>query len=348
MAAARPSPTSRRSAGRQRRDRRPGAERPASGARGDGAAGLRGGDRARLSRDRADPPAAGRGAAAGAARLRAAEAAAGASTRPSSASCARRWRRRRGCGRAPRSTSRRAPRPPHIVERLEAMAARAQAVAMVAPDHPTVTAAVEALRDARRRRSSRCCRTSRPGCARAMSGVNNRKVGRTAAWMVARAARAAGQGRGLRRQPPLRRARAARDRVPRLLPRERAGVRGARDAGEPRDPADHPRGDAVAAAPAPGPRRAASSPAAAWRARSRRCARRAWRAAGGGGAGDHPGLARGAGRGADHHGDRHAAARALPRAGGADDRAGSATARPRRRGRPSCRSTSTCRRTSDG
>ena len=64
-------------------------------------------------------------------------------------------------------------RPATSSSALEAMAARAQAVAMVAPDHPTVTAAVEALRDRgvagvraavglRRRGARGLCRAQQP------------------------------------------------------------------------------------------------------------------------------------------------------------------------------------------
>ena len=110
-----------------------------------------------------------------------------------------------------------------VLAALAALARRVQAVAMVAPDHPSVTAAVEALRDRgvpvfallsdfARRGARGLCRHRQP-------------QGRAAppAWMVARAAPAAGQGRGLRRQPPLPRPRAARDRLPLLLPRACAG-----------------------------------------------------------------------------------------------------------------------------
>lgn len=77
--------------------------------------------------------------------------------------------------------------PAHIVEQLEAMAARVQAVAMVAPDHPTVSAAVEALR-ARGVPVYALLSDFAPGVREGYVGVNNRKVGRTAAWMVAHAA----------------------------------------------------------------------------------------------------------------------------------------------------------------
>ena len=84
---------------------------------------------------------------------------------------------------------------------------------------------------------------------------------------------AAGQGRDLRRRPPLARARAARNRVPQLLPRVRAAVRRARHAGQPRDPAADLRGDAGPPVAPPGSASASTWRAAGWRARSPRCAR---------------------------------------------------------------------------
>jgi LacI family transcriptional regulator len=82
--------------------------------------------------------------------------------------------------------------PAHVVERLEAMAARAQAVAMVAPDHPTVTAAVEALR-ARGIAVFSLLSEFAAGVREGYVGLNNRKVGRTAAWMLAQAAERPGK-----------------------------------------------------------------------------------------------------------------------------------------------------------
>jgi LacI family transcriptional regulator len=82
--------------------------------------------------------------------------------------------------------------PAHIVERLEAMAARAQAVAMVAPDHPTVSASVEQLRQ-RGVAVFALLSDFAPGVRDGYVGLNNRKVGRTAAWMVAQAAERPGK-----------------------------------------------------------------------------------------------------------------------------------------------------------
>jgi LacI family transcriptional regulator len=82
--------------------------------------------------------------------------------------------------------------PAHIVERLEAMGGRAQAVAMVAPDHPMVSAAVERLR-ARGVPVFALLSDFAAGVRAGYVGVNNRKVGRTAAWMLARAAGGSGK-----------------------------------------------------------------------------------------------------------------------------------------------------------
>lgn len=78
-----------------------------------------------------------------------------------------------------------APDPDEIAERLLRLARRADAVAMVSPDHPTVTAAVEEV-----------VKGGTPifsllsdfafGVRTAYVGVDNKKAGRTAAWIIAR------------------------------------------------------------------------------------------------------------------------------------------------------------------
>lgn len=82
--------------------------------------------------------------------------------------------------------------PTAIVEKLKAMAARSQAIALVAPDYPAVTVAIEELKE----RGipvfsllSDFSTTVRQGYI----GVDNRKVGRTAAWVIARSARRPGK-----------------------------------------------------------------------------------------------------------------------------------------------------------
>jgi LacI family transcriptional regulator len=77
--------------------------------------------------------------------------------------------------------------PGDVVAALEALARRAQAIGMVAPDHPSVTAAVEGLRD-RGVPVFSLLSDFAPGVREGYVGVDNRKAGRTAAWMIARAA----------------------------------------------------------------------------------------------------------------------------------------------------------------
>ncbi|AYG68399.1 MULTISPECIES: LacI family DNA-binding transcriptional regulator [unclassified Rhizobium] len=82
--------------------------------------------------------------------------------------------------------------PTAIVEKLKAMAARSQAAALVAPDYPAVTAAIEELKEKGIpvfSLLSDFSTTARQGYI----GVDNRKVGRTAAWIIARSARRPGK-----------------------------------------------------------------------------------------------------------------------------------------------------------
>ena len=82
---------------------------------------------------------------------------------------------------------------PHdVLAALAALAGRVQAVAMVAPDHPSVTAAVEALRE-RGVPVFALLSDFAEGVREGYVGVDNRKSGRTAAWMVARAAPGPGE-----------------------------------------------------------------------------------------------------------------------------------------------------------
>jgi LacI family transcriptional regulator len=78
--------------------------------------------------------------------------------------------------------------PGDAVAALNAMARRAQAVAMVAPEHPTVTAAVEGLRE-RGVPVFALLSDFAPGVREGYVGVDNYKAGRTAAWLIARCAR---------------------------------------------------------------------------------------------------------------------------------------------------------------
>jgi LacI family transcriptional regulator len=83
--------------------------------------------------------------------------------------------------------------PAALVEALQAMAARgAQAIAMVSPDHPAVTAEVASLKD-RGIPVFSLLSDFASGMRENYVGLDNRKVGRTAAWMIARAARRPGK-----------------------------------------------------------------------------------------------------------------------------------------------------------
>lgn len=82
--------------------------------------------------------------------------------------------------------------PADIVAKLREVARRCQAVAMAGPDHPTLTAAVQELRDKDIPVFS-IFSDFASGVREGYIGTNNRKVGRTAAWMIARTARKAGK-----------------------------------------------------------------------------------------------------------------------------------------------------------
>lgn len=82
--------------------------------------------------------------------------------------------------------------PEDIVAHLEKLAAKTNAVALVSPDHPTVTAAVESLK-ARGVPVFSLLSDFASGVREGYVGLNNRKVGRTAAWMIAKCARRPGK-----------------------------------------------------------------------------------------------------------------------------------------------------------
>ena len=82
--------------------------------------------------------------------------------------------------------------PTAIVEKLKAMAARSQSIALVAPDYPAVTAAIEELKEKDIPVFSLLSDFS-TGVRQGYIGVDNRKVGRTAAWVIARSARRPGK-----------------------------------------------------------------------------------------------------------------------------------------------------------
>lgn len=82
--------------------------------------------------------------------------------------------------------------PTGITEKLRAMATRNQAIALVAPDYPAVTAVVEELKE-RGIPVFSLLSDFAAGVREGYVGLNNHKVGRTAAWMIAKAAKRPGK-----------------------------------------------------------------------------------------------------------------------------------------------------------
>lgn len=82
--------------------------------------------------------------------------------------------------------------PTALTEKLKAVAARNQAVALVCPDYPAITAAVEELREKGIPVFSLLSDFA-AGVREGYVGLNNRTVGRTAAWMIAKAAQKPGK-----------------------------------------------------------------------------------------------------------------------------------------------------------
>lgn len=82
--------------------------------------------------------------------------------------------------------------PEEIVERLRRLAAHCDAVALVSPDHPTVTAAVAELKE-RGIPVFSLLSDFATGIREGYVGIDNLKVGRTAAWMISKCARKPGK-----------------------------------------------------------------------------------------------------------------------------------------------------------
>lgn len=82
--------------------------------------------------------------------------------------------------------------PDEIVGRLRRLGAKARAVAVVGPDHPTLTVVVEELK-ARGVPVFSLLSDFATGVREGYVGLNNRKAGRTAAWMIAKCARRPGK-----------------------------------------------------------------------------------------------------------------------------------------------------------
>jgi LacI family transcriptional regulator len=82
--------------------------------------------------------------------------------------------------------------PGEIVDRLKDMARRVDAIAMVAIDHPAVTGVVAEV-EAMGKPVFSMLSDFAPGVRHGYIGTNNRKVGRTAGWLIAKASRAPGK-----------------------------------------------------------------------------------------------------------------------------------------------------------
>jgi LacI family transcriptional regulator len=77
--------------------------------------------------------------------------------------------------------------PTAIIEKLRAVSSRSQAVALVGPDYPALSTVVEELKE-RGVPVFSLLSDLASGVRNAYVGLNNRKAGRTAAWMIARSA----------------------------------------------------------------------------------------------------------------------------------------------------------------
>ena len=82
--------------------------------------------------------------------------------------------------------------PDEIVERARKLAAKCRAVALVGPDHPTLTVAVEEMK-AKGLPVFSLLSDFAAGIREGYVGLDNRKVGRTAAWMISKAAKRPGK-----------------------------------------------------------------------------------------------------------------------------------------------------------
>ncbi len=82
--------------------------------------------------------------------------------------------------------------PDEIVAKLKLLAGRCRSIGLVAPDHPSITAAVDELK-AKNIPVFSLLSDFAAGIREGYVGVNNRKVGRTAAWMITKAAKTPGK-----------------------------------------------------------------------------------------------------------------------------------------------------------
>jgi LacI family transcriptional regulator len=82
--------------------------------------------------------------------------------------------------------------PDEIVERTRKLGSKCRAVALVGPDHPTVTVAVEEMK-AKGLPVFSLLSDFAAGIREGYVGLDNRKVGRSAAWMISKAAKRPGK-----------------------------------------------------------------------------------------------------------------------------------------------------------
>jgi len=82
--------------------------------------------------------------------------------------------------------------PDGIVAKLKSLAGRCRSIGLVAPDHPSISAAVDELK-AKDIPVFSLLSDFAAGVREGYVGVNNRKAGRTAAWMIAKAAQKPGK-----------------------------------------------------------------------------------------------------------------------------------------------------------
>lgn len=82
--------------------------------------------------------------------------------------------------------------PDHIVAKLKSLAGRCRSIGVVAPDHPSISAAVDELK-AKDIPVFSVLSDFAAGVREGYVGVDNRKVGRTAAWMITKAAKKPGK-----------------------------------------------------------------------------------------------------------------------------------------------------------
>ncbi|RVD57861.1 LacI family DNA-binding transcriptional regulator [Mesorhizobium sp. M2D.F.Ca.ET.185.01.1.1] len=82
--------------------------------------------------------------------------------------------------------------PDEIAAQMRRLAAKSRSIAVVGPDHPNLTAVVETLK-ARGQPVFSLLSDFAAGIREGYVGLDNRKVGRSAAWMIAKAARKPGK-----------------------------------------------------------------------------------------------------------------------------------------------------------